>query len=53
LRPLDGIFVRGDVRATTCAPRRTVLTRAASDHLPLIAELEVGMTDEMARVDGG
>jgi endonuclease/exonuclease/phosphatase family metal-dependent hydrolase len=53
LRPLDGIFVRGDVRATICAPRRTVLTRAASDHLPLIAELEVGMTDEMARVDGG
>ncbi len=41
IRPLDGIFVRGDVRAASCAPRRTALTRAASDHLPLLAELEV------------
>ena len=39
LRPLDGIFVRGDVRAESCHPRRTNLARAASDHLPLVAEL--------------
>ena len=45
LRPLDGIFIRGNVRVTSCAPRRSVLTRAASDHLPLIAELEVGLVD--------
>ncbi len=39
LRPLDGIFVRGDLRTTACAPKRTALARAASDHLPLVAEL--------------
>lgn len=39
LRPLDGIFVRGDLRATTCAPKRNALARAASDHLPLVADL--------------
>jgi endonuclease/exonuclease/phosphatase family metal-dependent hydrolase len=39
MRPLDGIFVRGDVRAASCGPRRTNLARAASDHLPLVAEL--------------
>lgn len=50
LRPLDGIFVRGDVRADTCAPRRTVLTRAASDHLPLFAELELLMPEEAEHV---
>lgn len=41
LRPLDGIFVRGEVRAATCAPRSTALARAASDHLPLFADLEL------------
>lgn len=46
LRPLDGIFVRGDVRAATCAPRRTVLTRAASDHLPIFADLELLVSQE-------
>ncbi|HET9952847.1 MAG TPA: endonuclease/exonuclease/phosphatase family protein, partial [Polyangiaceae bacterium] len=39
LRPLDGIFIRGDVRSTACAPRVTAVSRAASDHLPLFAEL--------------
>jgi endonuclease/exonuclease/phosphatase family metal-dependent hydrolase len=41
LRPLDGIFVRGDVQAASCGPRRTALTRAASDHLPLVADLDL------------
>jgi endonuclease/exonuclease/phosphatase family metal-dependent hydrolase len=45
LRPLDGIFVRGNVRATSCAPRQNQLTRAASDHLPLVADLEIGQED--------
>lgn len=39
LRPLDGIFVRGDLQAASCHARRTNLARAASDHLPLMAEL--------------
>jgi endonuclease/exonuclease/phosphatase family metal-dependent hydrolase len=41
LRPLDGIFVRGDLRAAHCSPRRTELARSASDHLPLVADLEL------------
>jgi endonuclease/exonuclease/phosphatase family metal-dependent hydrolase len=39
LRPLDGIFVRGDLKAESCGPKRTNLARSASDHLPLVAEL--------------
>lgn len=42
LRPLDAIFVRGNLKAMSCAPRRNKLTRVASDHLPLVAELEIG-----------
>jgi len=45
LRPLDAIFVRGNVKATSCAPRRNKLTRVASDHLPLVAELEIGQLE--------
>jgi endonuclease/exonuclease/phosphatase family metal-dependent hydrolase len=41
LRPLDGIFVRGSVRAQACSPLRTALSRQASDHLPLCAKLEL------------
>lgn len=41
IRPLDGIFVRGDVRTHACAPHLTALTRQASDHLPLAAKLEL------------
>jgi len=44
LRPLDGIFVRGEVRAHACAPLKNALTRQASDHLPLCAELELDLT---------
>ena len=38
-RPLDGIHVRGDVDVRKCFRSRMKLARAASDHLPLIADL--------------
>ena len=41
VRPLDGIFVRGDLRSRHCVPCRTKLARQASDHLPLIADLDL------------
>lgn len=41
LRPLDGIFVRGGVRAHACNALRSPLARQASDHLPLCAKLEI------------
>lgn len=44
MRPLDGIFVRGSVRAHACGPLKNPLTRQASDHLPLCAELELEAT---------
>ncbi len=41
VRALDGIYVRGDVRLTAVRPGRTRLSRLASDHLPLVAELDL------------
>jgi endonuclease/exonuclease/phosphatase family metal-dependent hydrolase len=41
VRALDGIYVRGDVRLTGVRPGRTRLSRLASDHLPLVAELDL------------
>ena len=41
VRPLDGIFLRGDVRARHCFPSKLGAAREASDHLPLVAELEI------------
>ena len=41
LRPLDGIFVRGDAVVKNCQPFLLNGARAASDHLPLVAELEL------------
>jgi endonuclease/exonuclease/phosphatase family metal-dependent hydrolase len=41
IRPLDGIFVRGDLEVTRCRPLRNQLAKTASDHLPLVAELEL------------
>jgi endonuclease/exonuclease/phosphatase family metal-dependent hydrolase len=41
VRALDGIYVRGDVRLVAVRPGRTQLARTASDHLPLVAELEL------------
>ncbi len=40
-RPLDGLFVRGDVRVRQAGALRSALSRRASDHLPLRAELEL------------
>jgi endonuclease/exonuclease/phosphatase family metal-dependent hydrolase len=44
VRPLDAIFVRGDLRVRSCAPRTVALARRASDHLPLVAELELKLS---------
>jgi endonuclease/exonuclease/phosphatase family metal-dependent hydrolase len=42
VRPLDGLFVRGDVRAERPArPVKAGLARTASDHLPLVADLSL------------
>jgi endonuclease/exonuclease/phosphatase family metal-dependent hydrolase len=41
VRALDGIYVRGDVRLSGVRPGRTKLSRIASDHLPLVAELDL------------
>jgi endonuclease/exonuclease/phosphatase family metal-dependent hydrolase len=43
IRPLDAIFVRGDLRAHRCQPPGLEIARRASDHLPLVAELELAM----------
>lgn len=45
LRPLDGIWVRGDVEIVQCARSRLALARSASDHLPVVAELEIFAID--------
>lgn len=41
VRALDSIYVRGNVRLTRVQRSRLGVARAASDHLPLIADLEV------------
>jgi endonuclease/exonuclease/phosphatase family metal-dependent hydrolase len=41
VRALDGLYVRGDLDCVRCARSRLRLTREASDHLPLIAEIEL------------
>jgi len=42
VRPLDGLFVRGDLHAERPAHlERTALSRVASDHLPLVADLSL------------
>jgi endonuclease/exonuclease/phosphatase family metal-dependent hydrolase len=47
IRPLDGIFVRGDLRTHGCACHRDALTKQASDHLPLVADLDLRFTPSM------
>jgi len=44
VRPLDGIFLRGDLRAHMFHACRSRLARQASDHLPLVAEVDLRMT---------
>jgi endonuclease/exonuclease/phosphatase family metal-dependent hydrolase len=41
IRPLDGIFVRGDAQPVGTHVARGALARNASDHLPLVAEIEL------------
>lgn len=41
LRPLDAIYVRGDVELAGLSRGETELARRASDHRPLLAEVEV------------
>ncbi len=41
LGALDKVFTRGAVRAVRAHPSRLALARVASDHLPLVAEVEV------------
>ncbi|MBC8069958.1 MAG: endonuclease/exonuclease/phosphatase family protein [Deltaproteobacteria bacterium] len=41
VRALDGIYVRGDLTLRELRASRTAGARAASDHLPLVAELEL------------
>jgi len=43
IRPLDGIFVRGDLRVRRCEPPLEAVAKRASDHLPLVAELDLAM----------
>lgn len=41
VRPLDGLWVRGEAQAERGFPSRHHLAREASDHLPLIAEINL------------
>lgn len=41
VRPLDGIFVRGEVSVERCRAVRSKLAQVASDHLPLVADLKL------------
>jgi endonuclease/exonuclease/phosphatase family metal-dependent hydrolase len=41
LRPLDGLWIRGGIKVVSAHPVRTALATAASDHLPIVAELEL------------
>jgi len=38
-RPLDAVFVRGDLKVVRCFRSRMPVAREASDHLPLVAQL--------------
>jgi endonuclease/exonuclease/phosphatase family metal-dependent hydrolase len=40
-RPLDGLWVRGSVSVVTAHPVRSALAKVASDHLPIVADLEL------------
>lgn len=41
LRPLDALYLRGDVRLLSAHTPHSLAARRASDHLPLVAELDV------------
>jgi endonuclease/exonuclease/phosphatase family metal-dependent hydrolase len=46
MRPLDALYVRGDLRVVHCLPVRNRVARRASDHLPLVSELELSIDQE-------
>jgi endonuclease/exonuclease/phosphatase family metal-dependent hydrolase len=41
VRPLDGLYARGDLDVVECTPLRSGLARVASDHLPLVASFKL------------
>ncbi|HKO46235.1 MAG TPA: endonuclease/exonuclease/phosphatase family protein [Polyangiaceae bacterium] len=41
VRPLDGVFVRGDLESRGISVPKTKLAKQASDHLPLVADLNL------------
>lgn len=41
VRPLDGLFMRGDLDVVDAGPLKSELTRRASDHLPLLATVKL------------
>lgn len=41
VRPLDGLFMRGDIATLRAGPVRTPQSRLASDHLPLVASVSL------------
>ncbi|MBK7581388.1 MAG: endonuclease/exonuclease/phosphatase family protein [Myxococcales bacterium] len=41
VRPLDGVFVRGDARVVKAGVSTTTLAQSASDHLPVVVEIEL------------
>jgi endonuclease/exonuclease/phosphatase family metal-dependent hydrolase len=45
MRPLDGLFVRGDVRVRKSQACTEGLARQASDHLPIVADLDLRLDD--------
>lgn len=49
LRPLDGLFVRGDISLAHCDIGRSDLARTASDHLPIYADLELAVVPTPAK----
>lgn len=43
LRPLDALFVRGEVQIRRAARGQIAMARRASDHLPLVVDLELAV----------
>lgn len=48
VRPLDGVYVRGEARLEHLFRSRLDLARHASDHLPLVADLRIGQKAQSA-----
>ena len=49
LRPLDGLWIRGGIKVSNAHPVRTGLATTASDHLPIMADLEILPLHESTR----